>query len=200
MLIGLTGGIGAGKSTVAEAFAERGATIIDADQVARDVVEPGTPTLRTLTETFGVEILSSDGSLNRPRLGELVFGNADKVELLNSIVHPAVRERTQQHFAHAGERDVVVYDVPLLIEAKLPYEFDLVVVAMAPESVRLDRLVNIRGMSPAEAQSRIDAQATDDQRREVADVLIDTGGTLEHTYEQVDALWKSKIEPWIQSA
>lgn len=200
MLIGLTGGIGAGKSTVAQALAERGAIVIDADQVAREVVEPETPTLLKLTETFGAEILNSDGSLNRAKLGELVFGNAEQVELLNSIVHPAVRERTQEHFAAAGERDVLVYDVPLLIEAKLPYAFDLVVIAMAPESVRLDRLVNIRGMAPAEAQSRIDSQATDDQRREIADVLIDTGGTMEHTYEQVDALWKSKIEPWIQSA
>lgn len=200
MLIGLTGGIGAGKSTVAQALADRGATVVDADQVAREVVEPGTPTLLKLAEAFGDEILDVDGSLNRPKLGELVFGNPDQIELLNSIVHPAVRERTQQHFAEAGERDVVVYDVPLLIEAKLPYAFDLVVIAMAPESVRLDRLVNIRGMSPAEAQSRIDSQATDDQRREIADVLIDTGGTMEHTYEQVDALWKSKIEPWIQSA
>lgn len=200
MLIGLTGGIGAGKSTVAQALADRGATVVDADQVAREVVEPGTPTLLKLAEAFGDEILDVDGSLNRPKLGELVFGNPDQVELLNSIVHPAVRERTQQHFAAAGERDVVVYDVPLLIESKLPYAFDLVVIAMAPESVRLDRLVNIRGMSPAEAQSRIDSQATDDQRREIADVLIDTGGTMEHTYEQVDALWKSKIEPWIQSA
>lgn len=200
MLIGLTGGIGAGKSTVARALAERGATVIDADQVAREVVEPGTPTLEKLAETFGSGILTRDGSLDRARLGELVFGNAEQVELLNSIVHPAVRERTQQHFGAAGERDVVVYDVPLLIEAKLPYAFDLIVVAMAPESVRLDRLVNIRGMSPAEAQSRIDSQATDDQRREIADALIDTGGTMDHTYEQVDALWKSKIEPWIQSA
>lgn len=200
MLIGLTGGIGAGKSTVAQALAERGAIVIDADQVAREVVEPETPTLLKLTETFGAEILNGDGSLNRAKLGELVFGNAEQVELLNSIVHPAVRERTQEHFAAAGERDVLVYDVPLLIEAKLPYAFDLVVIAMAPESVRLDRLVNIRGMAPAEAQSRIDSQATDDQRREIADVLIDTGGTMEHTYEQVDALWKSKIEPWIQSA
>ena len=200
MLIGLTGGIGAGKSTVAQALAERGAIVIDADQVAREVVEPETPTLLQLAETFGDEILDVDGSLNRAKLGELVFGNPDQVELLNSIVHPAVRERTQQYFAAAGERDVLVYDVPLLIEAKLPYAFDLVVIAMAPESVRLDRLVNIRGMAPAEAQSRIDSQATDDQRREIADVLIDTGGTMEHTYEQVDALWKSKIEPWIQSA
>lgn len=200
MLIGLTGGIGAGKTTVARALAERGATILDADQIAREVVEPGTPTLIKLAETFGSDILNSDGSLNRAKLGELVFGNADHVELLNSIVHPAVRERTQQHFDTAGERDVLVYDVPLLIEAQLPYAFDLIVVAMAPESVRLDRLVNIRGMSPAEAQSRIDAQATDDQRREIADVLIDTGGSMEETYEQVEALWKSKIEPWIQSA
>lgn len=200
MLIGLTGGIGAGKSTVAQALRSYGATIIDADQVAREVVEPGTPALEQLVQVFGVDILRSDGALDRKKLGDHVFGHPDRVDVLNSIVHPAVRARTQEYFERAGKHDVVVYDVPLLIEANLPYDFDLVVIAMAPEAVRLERLVTLRGMAPAEAQARIDAQATDEQRRERADVLIDTGGSLEHTYEQVDALWELKIKPWIHSA
>ena len=200
MLIGLTGGIGAGKSTVAAALAAHGATVIDADQVARDVVAVGEPALAALVKEFGKDILSADGNLDRPALGRLVFGNPERVAILNSIVHPAVQARTQSLFAAAGEKDVVVYDVPLLIEAKLDYPFDLVVVAMAPAEVRLQRLLTLRGMNVDEAQARISSQASDDERRAVADVIIDTAGSLEETQRQVDELWLSSIEPWIRSA
>jgi len=190
-LIGLTGGIGAGKSTVAAALGELGAVVVDADAVAREVVAPGEPALRRLTESFGSSILSTDGSLNRQALAAIVFSDDQARATLNSIVHPAVRERTELYFSQAGATDVVVYDVPLLIEAQSSYPFDLVVVAMAPEEVRVERLKTIRGMTDAEARSRIESQATDEQRLAIADVIIDTGGTLEHTQEQVRNLWQT---------
>jgi dephospho-CoA kinase len=190
-LIGLTGGIGAGKSTVASLLADLGAVIIDADQVARDVVAVGQPALEHIAEAFGPEILSPDGSLNRPALGSIVFTNESAREKLNAIVHPAVRERTEALFAGSALNDVVVYDVPLLIEADTKYPYDMVVVAMAPEDVRAERLMTMRGMTESEARSRIEAQASDEQRLAIADVVIDTGGSLEHTREQVENLWRT---------
>jgi dephospho-CoA kinase len=188
-LIGLTGGIGAGKSTVASLLADLGAVIIDADQVARDVVAAGEPALARITEAFGPEILSPDGSLNRPALGSIVFNDASARARLNDIVHPAVRGRSEALFAQAAPNDVVVYDVPLLIEADTKYPYDMVVVAMAPEDVRAERLMSIRGMTESEARSRIEAQASDEERLAVADVVIDTGGALDQTREQVENLW-----------
>jgi dephospho-CoA kinase len=193
-LIGLTGGIASGKSTVAKRFVERGAVLVDADALAREVVEPGTPGLAEIERVFGPSVLSPDGSLNRPALGAIIFADADKREQLNAITHPAIWKRGLELFADAEARDpdvVVVYDVPLLAEAAedRPMKFDFIVVVEAALETRVDRMVNLRGMSRAEAEGRLGAQASDDDRRKLADVLIDANGTLEHTLEQVDSLW-----------
>ena len=193
-LIGLTGGIASGKSTVAKRFVERGAVLVDADALAREVVEPGTPGLAEIEQVFGPSVLSPDGSLNRPALGAIIFADADKREQLNAITHPATWKRGLELFAEAEARDpdvVVVYDVPLLAEAAedRPMKFDLIVVVEAGLETRVDRMVKLRGMSRAEAEGRLGAQASDEDRRKLADVLIDANGTLEHTLEQVDSLW-----------
>ena len=193
-LIGLTGGIAAGKSTVAKRLVELGAVLVDADALAREVVEPGTPGLAEIERVFGPSVLSPDGSLNRPALGAIIFADAHKRDQLNAITHPAIWKRGLELFADAEARDpdvVVVYDVPLLAEAveDRPMKFDLVVVVEAALDVRVDRMVRLRGMSRTEAESRLGAQATDEDRRKLADVIIDANGTLEHTLEQVDSLW-----------
>lgn len=194
-LIGLTGGIAAGKSTVANRLVEHGAVHIDADKLARNVVEPGTPALAAISETFGDEVIQADGSLNRAALGAHVFSNPAELEKLNAIVHPAVRTLSDSLIreASADPEAVVVYDVPLLVEASTAqphaHPFDLIVVVHASEETRLRRMVELRGMSEADAANRISAQASDAERLAVADVVIDTDGTLEHTLTQVDALW-----------
>ncbi|WP_111720001.1 dephospho-CoA kinase [Homoserinimonas sp. OAct 916] len=192
-LIGLTGGIAAGKSTIAARLASHGAVIIDADQVAREVVEPGTAALEQIVQTFGPGMVRADGTLNRAALGSHVFQNADALSQLNQIVHPAVRRRTAQLIARASAVDpdaIVVYDVPLLVEAAIEIPFDLIVVAHAPAETRVKRLVTLRGMSEADARARVLAQAGDDQRLAVADVVIDTGDTKQHTLTQTDELWQ----------
>lgn len=193
-LIGLTGGIGAGKSTIAKRLAEHGAVVFDADQIARDAVASGTKALDDIRELFGGEVLAANGELNRQRLAEIVFNDETKLAQLNAIVHPAVRQRT--HDLLDGVRSshpdaVVVYDVPLLIEAEVDHGWDLVVVAMAENQTRLKRLTEERGMDAAEAKKRIASQASDERRRAVADVIIHTDGTLEETLNQTDALWES---------
>ena len=193
-LIGLTGGIASGKSTVAKRFVEHGAVLVDADALAREVVEPGTPGLAEIERVFGSSVLSPDGSLNRPALGAIIFADARKREQLNAITHPAIWRRGLELFAEAEARDpdvVVVYDVPLLAEAAedRPMKFDLIVVVEAALETRVDRMVQLRGMSRAEAEGRLGAQASDEDRRKLADVIIDANGTLEHTLEQVDSLW-----------
>ncbi|KQQ95373.1 dephospho-CoA kinase [Leifsonia sp. Leaf325] len=191
-LIGLTGGIASGKSTIARRLVEHGAVHIDADQLARKVVEPGTEGLAQIREAFGDAVLAPDGSLDRKALSELVFADAAALDRLNGIVHPLVRELSGRLFAAADAarpNAVVVYDVPLLVEAELDHPFDLVVVAHATKKTRAERLVDIRGFSEEHAQARIDAQATDTQRLSIADVVIDTDGTLGHTVSQTDALW-----------
>ena len=191
-LIGLTGGIASGKSTIARRLAERGAVHIDADVLAREAVEPGSPALAAVVERFGPGVLNDDGSLNRAELGGIVFSDPEALQALNAIVHPAVRELTARRIASAEEADpdaVVVYDVPLLVEAQVPHAFDLVVVASAAPDTRISRLVGMRGMSPEEARRRIASQASDDERLAVADRVIDTDGTIDATVEQADALW-----------
>jgi dephospho-CoA kinase len=193
-LIGLTGGIASGKSTVAKRFVEHGAVLVDADALAREVVEPGTPGLAEIERVFGSSVLSPDGSLNRPALGAIIFADAGRREQLNAITHPAIWKRGLELFAEAEARDpdvVVVYDVPLLAEAAedRPMKFDLIVVVEAALETRVDRMVQLRGMSRAEAEGRLGAQASDEDRRKLADVIIDANGTLEHTLEQVDSLW-----------
>jgi dephospho-CoA kinase len=191
--MGLTGGIASGKSTIARRLAEHGAVHIDADQLARTVVEPGTDGLRRIREVFGDDVIAADGGLDRPALGRRVFGHPEQLARLNAIVHPAVRALTRTLISEAARRDpdaLVVYDVALLVEAAVDHPFDLIVVAHADEATRLARLVDLRGMSEADAASRLGSQAGDAERLAVADVVIDTGGTLEQTLEQADALWE----------
>jgi len=198
-VIALTGGIGAGKSTVAARLREHGATVVDADQLAREAVEPGTPALAAIRNRFGASVISDDGTLNRPALGAIVF--ADRVALsdLNGITHPAVGHLTNQRIREAAAADpqgVFVYDVPLFAESggRRNGLFEYVIVADAPAATRLERLVAIRGMSREEAARRIDSQSSDEERRALADVVIDTGGTLDETLAQVDALWPALRE------
>jgi dephospho-CoA kinase len=191
-LIGLTGGIASGKSTIARRLAVHGAVHIDADRLAREVVEPGTDGLTRIRGTFGDDVVAADGTLNRAALGARVFGNPEDLAKLNAIVHPAVRALTHaliREAEAADRRAVVVYDVPLLVEAAVDHPFDLIVVAHADEATRLGRLVQLRGMSEADAARRLGSQASDAERLAVADVVINTGGTLEQTLEQADALW-----------
>lgn len=195
-VIGLTGGIAAGKSEVAARLAELGAVVIDADRLAREVVEPGTSALAAIAHRFGDAVLAPDGSLDRARLGSIIFTDDAARRDLNAIVHPAVQRRYAELVAEAFARDadaIVVYDVPLLAEARAASEFALVVVVDAPPEVRIDRLVALRGMDRADARARIDAQIPDAERRAMADVVIDASGTREHTLEQVDALWERLV-------
>lgn len=195
-VIGLTGGIAAGKSTVAARLAELGAQVIDADQLARAAVEPGTPGLAAVVKRFGPGVLDAYGALDRPALGALVFGDAAARADLNAIVHPEVHRLYRERLAAIAAADpeaIVVYDVPLLVEARSADEFALVVVAHAPAEMRVERLVALRGMDPASARDRVAAQASDDERLAVADVVIDTSGTLASTIEQVDALWQRLV-------
>ena len=195
-LIALTGGIASGKSTIAARLAELGAVVVDADALSREVVEPGEPALGAIRETFGDGVLLPDGRLDRPALGRIVFTDAAARGRLNEIVHPAVIARSHDLFRTALERDpdaVVVYDVPL-IDARGVGEFERIVVADAPAALRVRRLVELRGMTEPEAQGRVAAQLDDDARRALASDVIDTGGTLEHTIEQTDALWR-RIRP-----
>jgi dephospho-CoA kinase len=195
-LVGLTGGIASGKSVVSARLAEHGAVIVDADKLAREVVEPGTPGIARIAQVFGPTVISGDGSLNRAALGAIIFSDAAKREELNSITHPAIWARAKELFdaAVVANPDVViVYDVPLLAEASSdrPMRFDIIIVVHAEAETRIDRLVSLRGMSRREAESRLGSQAGDDQRLALADVVIDSNGTLEHTLEQADALWHS---------
>ena len=194
-LIGLTGGIASGKSVVAARLAERGAVVVDADAVAREVVEPGTPALAAIADHFGVGVLSADGTLDRPALGAIVFSDPEQRLVLNDITHPAVWKRTKELVAQAEAHDpnaIVVYDVPLLLEGngKRPLEFDLVVVVNASAATRLRRLVELRGLTEEEAQHRLNSQATDSERLAIADVVIDSDGELQETLQQADGLWE----------
>lgn len=196
-LIALTGGIASGKSTIARRLAEHGAVIVDADQIVRDMQAPGTPVLDEIAAAFGAEMIDEGGALDRAALGARVFADPDALARLNGIVHPAVREESHRRFEEAFAADpraVVVYDVPLLVEARVDDPWDLIVVAHAPADERLRRLIELRGMQPEEAQNRIDAQVSDAKRLEIADVVIDTAGSLQQTEQQVDALWQRLTE------
>jgi dephospho-CoA kinase len=188
--VGLTGGIGSGKSEVARLLAERGAVVIDADALAREAVAPGTPGLAAVVEEFGAEVLATDGSLDRERLGRIVFTDDDRRVALEAIVHPYVGRRSAELMAGAGADAVVVYDVPLLVEKQLQGDFDLVVVVDAADETRLRRLVEIRGMTESDARARLAAQATPDQRFAVADVVVPNDGDLGALAGRVDDLWR----------
>lgn len=192
-LVALTGGIASGKSTIARRLAEHGAVVVDADQIVRDVQQPGSPVLADLADAFGADILHPDGSLDRAALGARAFGDADAVARLNAIVHPAVRIESARRFAAAFAADpeaVVVYDVPLLVEARVDDPWELIVVAHSPADARRHRLVELRGLSEADAAARLASQVSDEARLAVADVVIDTAGSLEETHRQVDELWR----------
>ena len=191
-LIGLTGGIASGKSTVARRLAEHGAIIIDADVVSREVVAPGTPALAAIVAQFGVGLLDANGALDRSKLGAIVFGNSEQLEKLNAIVHPAVKARTAELLAGAKAENpdaVIVYDVPLLVEADVAHNYDEIVVTSAPEDIRVQRMIELRVMTEDAARARIGAQAPEAKRLAIANVVIDTGGDLQHTLDQVDVLW-----------
>lgn len=191
--VGLSGGIGSGKSTVSARLAEHGAVVVDADQIVRDVQAPGSPVLDRIAETFGAGVIAADGSLDRAALGEVAFGDPVELAKLNAIVHPAVRAESERRFSEAFAADpsaVVVYDVPLLAEARLEDPWDLVVVAHAPAAERMQRLVELRGMTWAEAERRIASQVSDEERLAIADVVIDTAGEIAETHSQADALWE----------
>ncbi|MFF9686390.1 dephospho-CoA kinase [Streptomyces sp. NPDC014623] len=187
--VGLTGGIGAGKSEVSRLLAHHGAVLIDADRIAREVVEPGTPGLTAVVEAFGPEILGADGSLNRPALGSIVFADPARLATLNAIVHPLVGARSAELERAAGAGAVVVHDVPLLTENGLAPLYDLVVVVDASPQTQLDRLVRLRGMTESDARARMAAQATREQRLAVAGLVIDNDGPLENLAPQVRRVW-----------
>jgi dephospho-CoA kinase len=189
-LIGLTGGIASGKSTVAKLLAAHGAETIDADEVAREVVEPGSIGLKAVVEEFGEGVLSQNGELNREALGKIIFSDSKMRLKLEAILHPLIQDRTGQLIA-ASSKAVVVYAVPLLVEASVQYPFDVIVTVEAGAENQIERLVKSRGLSRPDAQDRINAQATREQRIERADFVIDSSGTLDHLAKQVETLWKS---------
>ncbi|AYG05487.1 dephospho-CoA kinase [Gryllotalpicola protaetiae] len=193
-IIALTGGIASGKSTVSARLAEHGAVVVDADKLAREVVEPGRPALAQIAAEFGDGVLLPDGSLNRPALGAIVFNDEAARLKLNAITHPAVWKRGNELFAATEAENpdaIVVYDVPLLVEASAdrPMHFEKVIVVSASRDERIRRLVADRGMSQAEAEARVGSQATDAERLAVADVVLDNDGTREELLAAVDELW-----------
>lgn len=192
--IGLTGGIGAGKSTVSATFADCGGVIVDGDVIAREVVEPGTEGLTQLVEAFGEDILQADGSLNRPALAAKAFVDDEQRAKLNGVVHPLVARRRQEILDSVHQDAVVVEDIPLLVETGMAPFFPLVVVVSADEETRVERLIK-RGMDEADARARIKAQAPEEQRRAIADVLLDNSGSQGELVERARDLWYNRVLP-----
>ncbi|MFD0314308.1 dephospho-CoA kinase [Streptomyces flavalbus] len=187
--VGLTGGIGAGKSEVSRLLVECGAVLIDADKIAREVVAPGTPGLVEVVRAFGEEVLTEDGALDRPKLGSIVFSDPERLAVLNSIVHPLVGARSRELEAAASEDAVVVHDVPLLTENGLAPLYDVVVVVDTSPGTQLDRLVRLRGMTEEDARARMAAQATREQRLAIADIVIDNDVPLPELQGRVRDVW-----------
>jgi dephospho-CoA kinase len=188
--VGLTGGIAAGKSEVSRRLAERGAVIIDADAVAREVVAPGTRGLAEVTAAFGPEVLDAGGALDRGKLGEIVFADPALLGKLNAIVHPLVAERMLQIERTAPPDAVVVHDVPLLAENRLADRYDVVVVVDVPDDVQIHRLTRLRGMPEDQARERMNAQASRAERLAIADIVVDNSGPLAELDRRVDGLWE----------
>jgi dephospho-CoA kinase len=194
--IGLTGGIASGKSMVAARLRELGAVLVDADALAREVVEPGTPGLASVAAAFGASTLTPDGRLDRARLGALVFGDPERLAVLNGIIHPLVRERAAAIVAAAPAGAVVVQDIPLLVETGQGKKFHLVVVVDAPDDVRIQRMAEHRNMSIDEAHARMSAQASRGDRLAAADVVLENSGTPEELMQAVDTLWEQRLTPF----
>ncbi|WP_030840865.1 dephospho-CoA kinase [Streptomyces hygroscopicus] len=192
--LGLTGGIGAGKSEVSRILTSYGAVLIDSDRIAREVVEPGTPGLAAVVTEFGAEVLTADGRLDRPRLGGIVFNDPERLSALNAIIHPLVRDRSAELQAAAAPDAVVVHDVPLLAENRLAPLYDLVMVVDATPETQLDRLIRLRGMTEDEARARMAAQATRADRLAVADIVIDNNGPIETLEPQVRKVWADLVK------
>jgi dephospho-CoA kinase len=188
-MVGLTGGIGSGKSTVAAMLAARGAVVVDADAIAREVVEPGRPALARLVERFGPEILAPDGSLDRAALAAAAFVSEEAKKDLEAITHPAIAEEFLRRVAEAPPDAIVVHDVPLLVESARGYDYGAVIVVEAPLEVRLARL-EARGVPREDAQRRIAHQASDEERRKVATWVVDNSGDLARLEAQVEGIWR----------
>lgn len=196
LMVGLTGGIGAGKSTVTTVLAENGAVIVDADRIAREIVEPGTPGLAMLVAEFGDDIVGPDGALDRAALAARAFVDADRTAALNAITHPLIGERTAELFESAPEDAIVVHDMPLLVEGGMTPAYHLVIVVDTPAEIRLRRLVEQRGMPEDDARARMSRQATDEARRAEADVLIDNSGDREPVRDIVRMLVELRLHPF----
>ncbi len=195
MRVGLTGGIGSGKTTVASMLAERGAVVVDADQIARELVEPGGSALATLVTEFGPRILQADGSLSRGELAALAFSEPEATTRLNAIMHPLIRAEAERRIAGSAGARIVVYDMPLLVETAQADLVDVVVVVDVPEDLQVERAVGMRGLDDADVQRRMTVQATRADRLAAADIVIDNSGTVDRTAEQVADLWR-----WLESA
>lgn len=193
-LVGLTGGIAAGKSTVAAHLVSLGAVEIDADKLAREVVEPGTPALAEIEREFGSTVINSDGSLNRQALGQIVFSDAAKRLQLEAITHPAIRALSLQRIAQNDEFEVVVYNVPLLVEAKVDLQFDFVITVEAPEKEQIKRLVENRGMTTEAAKAIITTQASPAQRANASDLIISSNQPLVLMLKDVEAAYRQILQ------
>lgn len=196
LMVGLTGGIGAGKSTVTAVLAEAGAVIVDADLIAREVVEPGSAGLAMLVAEFGEDILGPDGALDRAALAARAFIDAERTAALNAITHPLIGERTAELFGSAPEDAIVVHDMPLLVEGGMAPAYHLVIVVDTPAEVRLRRLVEQRGMPEDDARARMARQATDEDRRAAADILIDNSGDRQTVEDLTRALVEIRLDPF----
>jgi len=195
LLVGLTGGIGSGKSAVADLLGEHGARVIDADKVAREVVAKGTLGLQQVLEEFGTDVLAADGDLDRARMAQIVFADPSARHQLNAIVHPLVAARIEGMLTENEAAGVVVYDVPLLVEASVQdrHDFDLIVVVETSEALRIERLVRDRGMTEQQVRARMGSQASDEERRAVADVVLNNDGSPVDLAVAVDDLWRHRL-------
>ncbi|MGA8986425.1 dephospho-CoA kinase [Aeromicrobium sp.] len=191
--VGLTGGIGSGKSSVSALLAAHGAVVIDYDRLARDAVDIGSPALEAIAARFGPGVIASDGSLDRPALGALVFADPAALSDLNAITHPEIARLAAEHEAAVSQDSIVVHDNPLLIEMGAEHRCDVVLVVDVPESAQIDRLVRSRGMSEADARARMGAQASRQQRTDAADLVIDNTGPLDELARIVGGVWDELV-------
>lgn len=191
--VGLTGGIGSGKSTVSALLASHGAVVIDYDLLAREVVEPGTPALAEIAERFGTGVIAEDGTLNRPALGAIVFADPQALRDLEGITHGAIKARAVEIESSVRDDQIVVHDNPLLVEMGAVSHMDVVIVVDVPEEVQIDRLVRLRGMSESDARARIATQASREERAGVADIIVDNTGPQDELVTIVGDVWNNEL-------